>query len=125
MITSFIGNNAQFQAIPAIFNVNSDRCGLSASTGINARVLSGRKPGSQMEAETSFGQFPWHAAVVNGETGDYLCAATIISARFVLTVAHCVRKFQLTLLFVRIGDWDLSTTAEMMPSVAITILMHI
>ena len=66
----------------------------------------------QFQAETSFGEFPWHVAIVNGETGDYLCAGTIISARFVITVAHCVRKFQLTLLFVRVGDWDLSSTSN-------------
>lgn len=124
--------NLPNQPVPQAFNVNNDRCGLSSATGINARVLAGRKPGSQvgrrdvwffyseilyesfvclqLESDTSFGEFPWHAAVVNGETGDYLCAGTIISARFVLTVAHCVRKFQLTLLFVRVGDWDLSST---------------
>ena len=28
-----------------------------------------------------FIEFPWHVTAVNGETGDYLCADTIISAR--------------------------------------------
>lgn len=99
-----------------MYGVDNERCGISSSSGINARVLSGRKPSSQLEAETSFAEFSWHVAVVNGETGDYLCAGTIISARFIMTVAHCVRKFQLTLLFVRVGDWDLSGVGEMFPS---------
>jgi secreted trypsin-like serine protease len=105
-----------YRPIPSMFGVDNERCGVSSSSGINARVLSGRKPSSQLEAETNFAEFPWHVAVVNGETGDYLCAGTIISARFVMTVAHCVRKFQLTLLFVRVGDWDLSGVGEMFPS---------
>jgi len=96
--------------------VNNERCGVSSRMGINARILSGRKPGSEFEAETSFAEFPWHAAVVNGETGEYLCAGTIVSARFVLTVAHCVQKLQKALLMVRVGDWDLKTTREMFPS---------
>ena len=54
--------------------------------------------------------------MVNGETGEYLCAGTIVSARFVLTVAHCVQKLQKALLMVRVGDWDLKTTREMFPS---------
>ena len=45
-----------------------------------------------------------------------MCAATIISARFVLTVAHCVQKHQLSPLMVRVGDWDLKATREMFPS---------
>ena len=54
--------------------------------------------------------------MINGETGEYMCAGTIISARFVLTVAHCVQRLQKSLLMVRVGDWDLQTTREMLPS---------
>ncbi|KAK4017995.1 hypothetical protein OUZ56_000067 [Daphnia magna] len=108
--------NVPVRPIPPMYGVDNERCGVSSSSGINARVLSGRKPASDMESETSFAEFPWHVAVVNGQTGDYLCAGTIISARFIMTVAHCVRKFQFTLLFVRVGDWDLSGIGEMFPS---------
>ena len=40
--------------IPPAFNVNNERCGISASIGINARVLSGRTPGSQVFSTLNF-----------------------------------------------------------------------
>lgn len=98
------------------FSVNGDRCGVSSSSGINARILSGRKEGSEFDAEANMAEFPWHVGIINGETGNYLCGGAIISGRFVVTVAHCVRRYQLSLLFVRVGDWDLSVTSEMFPS---------
>ncbi|XP_044763935.1 serine protease gd-like [Coccinella septempunctata] len=40
------------------------------------------------------GAFPWHAAIYlsKGTELNYICAANLISSKFLLTVAHCVTK---------------------------------
>lgn len=40
------------------------------------------------------GAFPWHAAIYLSKSTElnYICAANLISTKFLITVAHCVTK---------------------------------
>jgi len=101
--------------VPPAFNVNNDRCGTWSRLGINARILSGPTAG-KFGSETAFAEFPWHVALLKADSGEYMCAGALLSARYAVTVAHCVRKYVNTPLLVRVGDWDLSDRQEMLPS---------
>ncbi|XP_015605863.1 plasminogen isoform X2 [Cephus cinctus] len=78
------------------------KCGL-ASTGKSSRLsyftrIIGGRP-------TAPGSWPWQVAVLN-RYREAFCGGTLVSPRWVLTAAHCIRKR----LFVRIGEHDLTMT---------------
>ncbi|KAF0290577.1 Clotting factor B [Amphibalanus amphitrite] len=65
-------------------------------------------------AELEQGRWPWMALLgerVNGQR-RWTCGGTLISARTVLTAAHCVDGRQPADLKVRLGEYDLSTTRD-------------
>ncbi|UYV69958.1 hypothetical protein LAZ67_7001324 [Cordylochernes scorpioides] len=92
------------------------RCGTRNPNGLNSRIL-----GVDGKNEADFGEWPWQAAVLKSENKVeiFQCGATLIDARHVVTVAHCVQKFTLEAngfpLLVRVGEWDTQSTNEFLP----------
>ncbi|KFM61859.1 Serine proteinase stubble, partial [Stegodyphus mimosarum] len=90
------------------------RCGTRNPGGINGRILSPHATG-----EAEFGEWPWQAAVLKKDNGEFIfkCGGTLIDERHVLTVAHCVSEFlgNETTLIVRLGEWDTQNTDEFLP----------
>ncbi|XP_055529572.1 transmembrane protease serine 9-like [Wyeomyia smithii] len=65
------------------FHHNPPQCGIPQIGG-NELILNGQ--------ETSPGDWPWHVAIYHrkGRSTEFVCGASIINDRFVLTAAHCV-----------------------------------
>lgn len=59
------------------------------------------------------GEYPSHAGLYNGSAlndQDYICAASLVHARFALTLASCINNLTTENLFVRLGEWHLNKT---------------
>lgn len=65
--------------------------------------------------EANFGELPWTVALLNPNTNEYVCAASLIHPQVVLTAAHCVNKPGSNQLMARAGEWDSQTTRERLP----------
>ncbi|XP_037273898.1 phenoloxidase-activating factor 2 isoform X3 [Rhipicephalus microplus] len=90
-------------------------CGIRNDNGINSRILT--KDG---KGEAEFGEWPWQAAVLKYESEilKFECGGTLIASRYVLTVAHCVARFNgadRVPLKVRLGEWDTQSMKEFYP----------
>ena len=69
-----------------------DKCGSRQSVGINGRVQNL----NYHESSTEFGEFPWQVAILKklGPSDNlYACGGALISSKFVLTAAHCIKKY--------------------------------
>ncbi|XP_063977925.1 prostasin-like isoform X2 [Diachasmimorpha longicaudata] len=76
------------------------KCGVAANGKISrlsyfTRIIGGRP--------TIPGSWPWQVAVLN-RFREAFCGGTLVSPRWVLTAAHCIRKR----LYVRLGEHDLA-----------------
>ncbi|XP_014097422.3 serine protease grass [Bactrocera oleae] len=58
--------------------------------------------------DAMLGEFPWMAILLNSQKNT-MCGGSVITNRFVLTAAHCIRS---ELQFVRLGEHDLSTEED-------------
>ncbi|XP_055679603.1 phenoloxidase-activating factor 3 [Lutzomyia longipalpis] len=80
--------------------INSELCGIS----VNTRIIGGEDAGP--------GQFPWMARLAyrNLTSGKvtYRCSGSVISDRYIVTAAHCVRNLidDLQVVMVRLGELD-------------------
>ncbi|XP_058056679.1 CLIP domain-containing serine protease HP8-like [Anopheles bellator] len=54
-------------------------------------------------------QFPW-MALLQKNVGKFVCGATLIAERYVLTAAHCVQNDDI--VSVRLGEFDLHNTTD-------------
>lgn len=83
------------------------------------RVKHVNVPGKHTVAQ--FGEFPWTIAFFetfenNGTTNaTYQFAGSLIHPRIVLSTAHNFLKKNLSHMFARAGEWDLSTENEILP----------
>jgi len=87
-----------------------------------SRVQCGRKgfdAGRDGIAEMS--EWPWHAAILEKPQDLYVCGSTLVDESWILTAAHCVDDYLPfvsgigEILKVRLGEYDVSTTAEPLP----------
>nr|CAG4645445.1 EOG090X03V0 [Lynceus sp. MCZ IZ 141354] len=78
------------------------------------------------------GEWPWHAAVLEKPQDLYVCGATLLDESWVVTAAHCVDDYLKVanvsaLLKVRLGEYDVTTTSELLPHHEIdvsTVVVH-
>jgi len=79
----------------------------------------GRDSGREGVAEMS--EWPWHAAILEKPQDLYVCGSTLVDESWILTAAHCVDDYIPfvagieEILKVRLGEYDVSTTAEPLP----------
>ncbi|KPM04648.1 serine protease-like protein 5, partial [Sarcoptes scabiei] len=86
-------------------------CGVRQSVGINGRVQNL----NYHQSSTEFAEFPWQVAILKriGPSDNlYVCGGALISSNFVLTAAHCIKKFQSNDLKIRLGEWDVHREDE-------------
>lgn len=81
-------------------NSHTWRCGVPSTQKTSrlsyfTRIIGGRP--------STPGSWPWQVAVLN-RFREAFCGGTLVSPRWVLTAAHCIRKR----LYVRIGEHDLT-----------------
>ena len=101
------------------FGSQSFTCGRRHATGVVGRVKTPyHEPG-----DTDFGEYPWQAAILKREGSDmvYVCGASLVDDRHVVTAAHCVKKLRATNLQVRLGEWDVAKDDEFYPNVDFTV----
>lgn len=74
--------------------MNSQECGIQGCD----RIFRGQ--------EANVFDYPWMAMLQN-ETGAWVCGGTLVSSRYVLTAAHCG-----TIVLVRLGENDVNKTED-------------
>merc|ERR1711892_544771 len=84
---------------------------LMQSTGSRRRPVSVKitTTGSSVAA---LGEFPWMVAIVESNTGAFICGGSLVDEKVVLTAAHCVAGRPPSTLIARLGEWDASTDTE-------------
>lgn len=66
------------------------------------------------KGQSDFGEYPWQAAILRDEGPEsmFVCGATLIDDRHILTAAHCVNDLKVETLKVRLGEWDVNRDTE-------------
>jgi len=87
-----------------------------------SRAKCGRKGfDSGEDGKAEMAEWPWHAAILEKPQDLYVCGATLVDESWILTAAHCVDDYLpfvtgiQEILKVRLGEYDVSTTAEPLP----------
>ncbi|KAL0281598.1 UNVERIFIED_CONTAM: hypothetical protein PYX00_002536 [Menopon gallinae] len=95
----------------------SQRKPASGECGVRRDV---QRPNGPNGLETGFGEFPWQVQVLAVASQTPLCSGAILSARVIVTAAHCVDDFRSAELSVKAGDWKLGGDAPDEPKPAQT-----
>ncbi|KAF2361935.1 Serine proteases trypsin domain [Trinorchestia longiramus] len=97
------------------FGPKAFSCGQQHSALIVGRV----KTPVYETGDTTFGEFPWQAAILKHDGGDmvYVCGASLIDDQNLLTAAHCIHKLKPYELIIRLGEWDVQNEDEYYPNV--------
>lgn len=103
------GGNTRLGAVDANVLPTGDDCGYQKAAD---RILGGNR--------TTLEEFPWTAILQyrknNGNGFAFSCGGTIISSRYILTAAHCVKGNIISavgrLAIVRLGEWDLDNDED-------------
>ncbi|KAL7648189.1 UNVERIFIED_CONTAM: hypothetical protein RMT77_000092 [Armadillidium vulgare] len=85
-------------------------CGIR-NYNIDERITSNKVPN-----EASFGEFPWQS-IIFYQNYTFVCAATLVSNKFVITAAHCVDGIKPQDIKIRFGEWIVSNVEEVLPYV--------
>ncbi|KAH7637567.1 group 3 mite allergen-like protein [Dermatophagoides farinae] len=97
-------------------NAAYHNCGQRQSIGINGRVQNL----NYHQSSTEFAEYPWQVAILKriGPSDNlYVCGGALISSSFIITAAHCIKKFQAHDLKIRLGEWDVHREDEFYPYV--------
>ena len=62
-------------------------CALNCLTRFIPKITS-----TSSSSLTSFGEFPWMVALLDTNTGGFLCGGSLVEQSVVLTAAHCVNR---------------------------------
>nr|AID60363.1 trypsin-29 [Nilaparvata lugens] len=73
--------------------------------------LKGPDAGHNDKNEAGPGEWPWHAAILE-RNAVYVCGASLLDEYWILTAAHCVDKYDPTVLRARLGEHDVSSVQE-------------
>ncbi|XP_030560691.1 venom serine protease Bi-VSP [Drosophila novamexicana] len=89
--------------VPRRLPTVAEGCGATPKAAAFKKVVGG-EPAKQ-------GTWPWIALLGydDGSSSPFKCGGTLITARHVITAAHCIRQ---DLTFVRLGEHDLTTDTE-------------
>ncbi|XP_034480576.1 venom serine protease Bi-VSP isoform X2 [Drosophila innubila] len=90
-----------YDTIPRRLPTVEEGCGYTLTS--NKKIVGG--------VVSKKGAWPWIALLGydDGSSSPFKCGGTLITARHIVTAAHCIRE---DLTFVRLGEHDLSTDAE-------------
>jgi len=90
-------------------------CGRSNDENILGRI----KTKNQEVGRAGFAEYPWQAAILKKSGGElvYVCGASLISDRYLITAAHCINNIETGILRVRLGEWDVRDKSEFYPHV--------
>lgn len=61
--------------------------------------------------EASFGEFPWQAIIFQ-QNYTFVCGASLITNKHLITGAHCVYKYLAPDIKIRLGEWQVNTFDE-------------
>lgn len=95
---------------------NAEPVGILPTAGKARCGKKGKDTGKEGEAEMA--EWPWHAAILEKPQDLYVCGSTLLDEWWILTAAHCVDDYLPfannigEILKVRLGEFDVSTTAE-------------
>ncbi|ROT73786.1 serine proteinase 1 [Penaeus vannamei] len=104
--------NFDLNKLPPTSEAPVTQCGQRNEVGVGANFQGFN------DSQAQFGEFPWMAAVltrgVSGTGGIpvYVCGASLIHPRVVLTAAHNVQDKQTNNIVVRLGEWDFKNPSE-------------
>ena len=63
-------------------------------------------------AEVVPGSIPWQASIRSSYTNAHICGGSIINNMWVLTAAHCVRRYNITYLLTYFYLYDMTLVTK-------------